>query len=384
VFERFSPEARGVVVQAQTEARLLDHNYIGTEHVLLGLLAEPRGIAYEELAAHDVSLDAARDAVEQIIGRGSTSPPGHIPFTPRAKKALELALREALRFGQRNIGTEHVLLGVIRIEEGVAVQALERLGVDTTTLQRAVEARLPAPVAPQATGGVRIPGALGRASRIARSMIGRRGEVTPNPPTPPETDPGMRAVGVSAIGLGATTATCSFCGQDLWDAAHYVSGGAATICDHCIAAATAALDAAKGTGTRDLPLPPRVYGDLPPDGDRAVAEIVAAFGTWHDASLSTVDRAAAIERGETIVDVMHELEQRWGGRIGQTAVALQRLRFVGADRADIRYAVRIGGAAGPVLEGSAIRTADGWKISRDTFCALARLGGVVCPPRPAD
>jgi hypothetical protein len=214
-------------------------------------------------------------------------------------------------------------------------------------------------------------------------MIGRRGEVTPAAPSALETE-GTRAVGVGAIGLGAATASCSFCGQDLWDAEHYVSGGAATICDRCIVAATAELEAATGTGTHEVPLPPRVYGDLPPDGDLAIAEIVAAFRTWHDASLPTVDRAAGIERGETIVDVMHELEQRWGGRVGQTAVSLQRLRFVGADRADIRYAVRIAGAPGPVLEGAALRTAEGWKISRDTFCALARLGGVVCPPRPAD
>jgi ATP-dependent Clp protease ATP-binding subunit ClpC len=384
VFERFTPEARDVVVQAQTEARLLDHNYIGTEHVLLGLLAEPSGTAYEQLVAHDVSLDAARGAVEQIIGRGSTSPPGHIPFTPRAKKALELALREALRFGQRHIGTEHILLGVLRIEEGVAVQALERLGVDVVALRSAVEAQLPAPAAPEGMRGVRTSGAIGRAGRIARSMIGRLGEVTPGRERPsPEEIATLAAGGAGAV-MGPTTAVCSFCGQDLWDAEHYVSGGAATICDRCVTAATAALEGATGSGTREVSLPPRVYGDLPPDGERAVGEIVAAFGTWHDGSLPAEDRAAAIERGETIVDVMREMEERWGGRVAETAVSLQRLRFAGNDRADIRYAVRIGGGAGPVLEGAAIRTADGWKISRDTFCALARLGGVRCPPSGAD
>jgi hypothetical protein len=110
VFERFTDRARRVVVLAQEEARLLNHNFIGTEHVLLGMLAEGEDIAAEVLASADISLDAARSKVEAIGRRGSSSPSGHIPFTPRAKKVLEYALREALQLGDSFIGTEHLLL----------------------------------------------------------------------------------------------------------------------------------------------------------------------------------------------------------------------------------------------------------------------------------
>src|SRR5688572_11024712 len=112
VFERFTDRARRVVVLAQEEARLLNHNYIGTEHVLLGMLAEGEGIAARVLESRNISREAARTRVEEIVGQGSSSPSGHIPFTPRAKKALEHALREALQLGDHFIGTEHLLLGL--------------------------------------------------------------------------------------------------------------------------------------------------------------------------------------------------------------------------------------------------------------------------------
>ena len=114
LFERFTDRARRVVVLAQEEARLLNHNYIGTEHILLGLIHEGEGIASQALESLGISLEAVRDQVEEIIGQGSQSPNGHIPFTPRAKKVLELSLREALQLGHNYIGTEHILLGLIR------------------------------------------------------------------------------------------------------------------------------------------------------------------------------------------------------------------------------------------------------------------------------
>jgi ATP-dependent Clp protease ATP-binding subunit ClpC len=128
MFERFTDQARRVVVLAQEEARLLGHGYIGTEHVLLGLLAEGDGLAAQALAALEVSLDAAREQVAEIIGKGSGQPGGHIPFTPRTKKVLELSLREAQRLGDSYIGTEHILLGMAREGEGVGVQVMDRLG----------------------------------------------------------------------------------------------------------------------------------------------------------------------------------------------------------------------------------------------------------------
>jgi ATP-dependent Clp protease ATP-binding subunit ClpC len=128
MFERFTDRARRVVVLAQEEARDLHHNYIGTEHILLGLIRESPGLAAQALSALGVTLDAARDRVEGIVSRGSEAPSGHIPFTPRAKKVLELSLREALNLGHHYIGTEHILLGLIAEGEGVASHVLADLG----------------------------------------------------------------------------------------------------------------------------------------------------------------------------------------------------------------------------------------------------------------
>jgi len=138
VFQRFSDRARRVVVLAQEEARMLNHNYIGTEHLLLGLIQEGEGVAAKALESMGISLEAVRSQVEEIIGRGSSAPTGHIPFTPRAKKVLELSLREALQLGHNYIGTEHILLGLIREGEGVAAQVLTKLGADLDRVRNQV------------------------------------------------------------------------------------------------------------------------------------------------------------------------------------------------------------------------------------------------------
>jgi ATP-dependent Clp protease ATP-binding subunit ClpC len=138
LFERFTDRARRVVVLAQEEARLLNHNYIGTEHILLGLIHEGEGVAAKALESLGISLEAVRNQVEEIIGQGGSSPSGHIPFTPRAKKVLELSLREALQLGHNYIGTEHILLGLIREGEGVAAQVLVKLGADLSRVRQQV------------------------------------------------------------------------------------------------------------------------------------------------------------------------------------------------------------------------------------------------------
>ena len=127
MFERFTDRARNVVVLAQEEARLLKHNYIGTEHILLGLVRESEGIAAQALQALGIGLEAVREQVQEIIGTGQHAPSGTIPFTPRAKKVLEFSLREAMQLGDSYIGTEHILLGLIREGEGVAAQVLIKL-----------------------------------------------------------------------------------------------------------------------------------------------------------------------------------------------------------------------------------------------------------------
>jgi ATP-dependent Clp protease ATP-binding subunit ClpC len=138
MFERFTNRARRVVVLAQEEARLLNHNYIGTEHLLLGLIHEGEGVAAKALESLDISLEAVRSGVEAIIGQGQQAPTGHIPFTPRAKRVIELSLCEALQLRCNYIGTEHLLLGLVREGQGVAAQVLVKLGADLPRVRQQV------------------------------------------------------------------------------------------------------------------------------------------------------------------------------------------------------------------------------------------------------
>ena len=140
MFERFTDRARRTIVLAQEEARMLNHNYLGTEHILLALVYEGEGVGAKALESLGISHDGVRQQIEEIIGRGQRAPSGHIPFTPRAKKVLELSLREALQLGHTYIGTEHILLGLIREGDGVAAQVLVRLGADLDrTRQQVIE-----------------------------------------------------------------------------------------------------------------------------------------------------------------------------------------------------------------------------------------------------
>jgi ATP-dependent Clp protease ATP-binding subunit ClpA len=151
MFERFTDRSRRVVVLAQQEARMLGHNHIGSEHLLLGLITEQSGVAAQVLAAAGVTIEAARAQVGEIAGPGSKAPSGHIPFTQRAKKILELSLREALEQGKGYIGTEHILLGLIRDPGGAGAQILERLGGSLSAFrQRVIEAAEAAPPDPWA------------------------------------------------------------------------------------------------------------------------------------------------------------------------------------------------------------------------------------------
>jgi hypothetical protein len=192
MFERFTDRARRVVVLAQEEAVGLKHNYIGTEHILLGLIREREGVAARALESLDISLEAVRAQVEEIIGQGQTTPSGHIPFTPRAKKVLELSLREALQLGHNYIGTEHILLGLIREGQAVAAQVLVKLGADQTRVRQQVvqllsgggEAIRERPVLreqrPTVVGGPgvfgqREPPDLVRVIPLAREAVSRRG-----------------------------------------------------------------------------------------------------------------------------------------------------------------------------------------------------------------
>jgi ClpA/ClpB-like protein len=171
MFERFTDRARRVVPLAQEEAKRLDHNYIGTEHLLLGLIREGEGVGAKALESLGISLDAVRQQVEEIIGRGQQAPSGHIPFTPRAKKVLELSLREALQLGHDYIGTEHLLLGLIREGDGVAAQVLIRLGADLNRVRQQVilllhQSKEPRPARRSAEEGAPLPGVQARLDAV--------------------------------------------------------------------------------------------------------------------------------------------------------------------------------------------------------------------------
>ena len=167
MFERFTHQARRVVVLAQEEARMLNHNYIGTEHILLGLIHEGEGVAAKSLENLGISLDAVREQVQEIIGQGQQAPSGHIPFTPRAKKVLELSLREALQLGHNYIGTEHILLGLVRETEGVAARVLldfnanaEKIRDEVIRMLGGPQLRHSAPSEPMAAADDQFPAAM--------------------------------------------------------------------------------------------------------------------------------------------------------------------------------------------------------------------------------
>jgi ATP-dependent Clp protease ATP-binding subunit ClpA len=173
MFERFTDRARRVVVLAQEEARMLEHGYIGTEHLLLGLIHEGDGVAAKALEALEIDLDGVRQQVEALIGRGQHAPSGHIPFTPRAKRVLELSQRESDQMGHHYIGTEHILLGLVREGDGVAAQVLVKLGADLNRVRQQVIQVLHGRIvegAGQGSGWRRAPG--GRA-RVTEDVLAR-------------------------------------------------------------------------------------------------------------------------------------------------------------------------------------------------------------------
>ena len=187
MFERFTDRARRVLVLAQEEARLLNHSFIGTEHILLGLIHEGEGVAAKALEQLGISLEAVREKVEETIGLSGTAPTGSPPFTPRAKKVLELSLREALQLGHNYIGTEHMLLGLVREGEGVAAQVLVSLGADLARVRQQVIQLLSGYQGKEAVGAgpglVRVGDAVGLAgARPVRPQphpVGARGQARP-------------------------------------------------------------------------------------------------------------------------------------------------------------------------------------------------------------
>jgi len=207
MFERFTDRARRVLVYAQEEARLLNHSFIGTEHILLGLLHDGEGVAAQALSELEISLEDVREVVEETIGLSGTAPTGSPPFTPRAKKVLELSLREALQLGHNYIGTEHILLGIVREGEGVAAQALVSLGAHLARVRQTVIQLL------SGYHGGESGGAAGQREQGMPSGTWRQRASRP---------------------VRTRIVACSFCGRCPPDSGQIISGVDAFICEHCI------------------------------------------------------------------------------------------------------------------------------------------------------
>jgi hypothetical protein len=326
VFERFTDRARRVVVLAQEEARLLAHNYIGTEHVLLGLLREGTGIGARALASFDITLEAARNEVGLRVETGGQAPSGHIPFTPRSKKVLEYALREALGLGHNYIGTEHILLGLVREGEGVGAQALVALGADL------------APV---------------RARVIELVGAADPGDAVPAPP----------AV-LPVPGGSGSAQVCVVCGRDLWDADRYIVTTRLAICDACVRSAQRALDA---SADRAIPMAPRGFGDPPPTPDDLL-EIRELFA-------SGIGAAEYIQDGDRLAPLTQISASRHPGM--RATFVVDRVRTLGPDAADVRYVALVEpGGMRLEYEGRIVREDGRWKLARESFLDLMAQGGV--------
>ena len=217
MFERFTDRARRAIVLAQEEARLLNHNYLGTEHLLLGLIHQGDGVGAKTLESLGISLADARAQVEETIGRGGQAPSDHIPFTPRAKKVLELSFREAQQLGDNYIGTEHILLGLVREADGVAALVLRNLGADLARVRQ----------------------------QVIQLLSYAHAKGPPRPPPPPGRPAGPPFTGI-------IPAPCSFCGTRSPDCGTlFIGSSGALICEHCVAIAVQAREDAPYTAEEE-------------------------------------------------------------------------------------------------------------------------------------
>lgn len=343
MFERFTDRARRVLVLAQEEARLLNHTFIGTEHLLLGLVHEEEGIAAQALRSLGISLEAVREQVKETIGTSSTRSPGSPPFTPRAKKVMELSLREAMQLGHAHIGPEHLLLGLVREGEGVGAQVLVSLGTD-----------------------------LGRVRQQVIHLMAGHGGPRPNElPDLPEPRAGfVRQQGGSV----PPWLRCALCGRSLWETAHVVVGPGGRACEECVRAGAGLLEHA-GPEQRELVLPPEVSGQ-PPD-DAAVSAITAAvtgaFGP--DAAPSTW--ATTVEDPEHFVPLLEHLLRRWGR---PEAVRVAEVGFVNPQLAYVRFQLEFEGSRGTDVAGQLRRHEDRWMVTRETMVEVLARQGIDVPP----
>jgi len=379
VFERFTDRARRVVVLAQEEARLLNHNYIGTEHLLLGLLHEGEGVAAHALTEMGIALGDVRRAVEQIIGEGGRAPSGHIPFTPRSKKVLELSLREAMQLGHDYIGTEHILLGLIREGEGVGAQVVTGFGVDLSRVRQTVIQLL-----------------SGYAAR------GETAEFVSLPRPPIEEQHGV-AMMTMASEVGIHPARCGFCNIPSPACGPLFTGvSGALICQRCARSAAGPPSLSergvRGPGAMawagTAPEPVEVLAARheptgpPPDDEEAARQAIT------DAYQNTMEVGADgrtlinVEDGAALAGCAEEIRRRVGQFVDQSEMVVEHIKFLDATTAVVWSTTLLHGRPPhPGLnraEGRAVFVDGRWKVARDTMCLRWSYAGVQCPPREGD
>ena len=388
VFERFTDRARSVLVLAQEEARLLNHSFIGTEHILLGLLHEGDGVGARALQSLGITLEAVRVKVEETIGMAGTTPGGSPPFTPRAKKVLELSLREALQLSHSYIGTEHILLGLVREGEGVAATVLVGLGADLGRVRQTVM-QLMSGYGEEEHSGDPVPTHSTVASgpsarpepRCPQCRVGlvegARFRTIDVPPD--EIDDQVEAISIDVV-------YCSGCGMTLH---MFTSGHAAAV-----QVPRRVESSSRGASTQSLRLrrtPPRIEQTGPPPEDEvtASAAISRAF-----ADMGEVDEEGgtvpSVEDSEGLAVCREQATElariRFDGQVPDVTVAfiVDTVRFVNDHEAIVTYTAQITGSLNITLAnrpGRAVLVDGEWKVTRETFCEWVQVSGVQCPPR---
>jgi hypothetical protein len=352
VFERFTQPARRVLILAQEEARLLGHSFIGTEHLLLGLIASENEITSEVLIEMGVTLPKVRELVEETIPPPGGSSTGSPPFTPRAKKVMELSLREALHLGHQHIGTEHILLGLLREGEGVATQVLVRIGIDLTQVRHTVTEKL----------GVATSESIGDVEFNALP-------------------------GDDEVNRG-TLVACSFCGLTPPASGRLVSGNNAFICEKCIGRWSQRL----GRRSRTVQVPPVTWrppepsqavapGEPPADPEAARTEIEIIF-TDHSALSDDGREAIRVERGADLGWAVAAVRaNRTSYLDADITFVVDEIVFTDPEHAAVWFSIEINGHW--VLNrhrGDAVVIDGTWKMARRTFCDLVGMGGISVPP----
>jgi Clp amino terminal domain, pathogenicity island component len=351
MFERFTDRARYALVLSQDEARLLGHSFIGTEHILLGLIHEGRGAAAKALESTGSFLEPTRDTVAEIIGPSADRGVSGAPFTPRSKKVLELSLQECLSLGHTDIGTEHLLLGLLREGEGVGAQVLTRLGVDAEELRRRVFALL----GEEPRSAPRREEPFMDRPASASALSSRWAAVSPQPRLPSQ--------------------TCILCGRDLWETQLYVSGEIARVCDECVSAAYELIRNARTADEGpELVMPPRVFGDVP--DTEAAGQIAMAFRQAFKGT-DTADQNLHLEDAESLRPYRDEAASRSMVRVLGCGVG--GIRFLTSDSAQVRFTLELTGGGSFPFVGLAVRQEGRWKVSRETQADLLRRGGLQMP-----